>query len=466
MKHDQQQTGEWADRAQAAMSGLVGASVALLDEDLTIRWASDSFDRIFGYDPSGTGALELLHPDDVRFAASVLRDHNEQSMLYTDVRPADELSPTTAQMRIIHRDGRWLVCSVSVDARMHDPAIGSLVVRIERRPDRSAMSRALDQLAGAAPTGEVVETVLEYIAADTLRHPLEETFVVWWDDEGSHVAGSRRDVAAQHPLVDHALLVRGGTADGVISSRVADLPDGPTRTMAETSGYASVWTIAIGESGAAPLGAMVVWSASKFDLELRPEMHLTTGTHLLKVALLEAQRRRVMFLAANTDQLTGLRNRTGLRSALDDAARHGPFPLAALFVDLDHFKDVNDTLGHEAGDIVLATVASRLKRACSARDVVVRLGGDEFVVLRPFAVDIDIATLLTSIAEDLSAPISLDALGRDWPSTLEVGASIGVAVAHDRSGLVDLLARADKSLYRAKRLRESPGKSSGMLLAG
>ncbi len=444
------ESGVWEKRALYAMGHLQGSAVGLLDADFVIRWSSPSFRRIFGYDPTGVSALKLLHPDDLRYAVGVLQDFHNQERLFGHGCLIDEIPPAEMQMRVIHRDGRWLQCSISVESRLEDPEIASLVIRLEHTPDHSGMGRALNLLAEAAPTAEIVETIVDYIRADRLRELHEETCVVWWDDDGWHVRSSMPGMTVDHPLVDPSVIGGGISTDGPVGTRVSDLPPGLTRTVAQSQGFTKVWTVAISEPGAAPVGAVIVWSTSHGDLQLRPELHITTGVHLLRITLLEAQRRRVMFLAANTDQLTGLRNRSGLRSALDDAARHGGFPLTALFVDLDHFKQVNDTLGHEAGDLVLATVASRLKRICTSRDTVVRLGGDEFVILRPFSVDIDVANLLTKIAEDLTCPISLDSLGQGGRRTIDIGASIGVATAYDAGGLTDLLSRADKALYQAK----------------
>ena len=444
----------WEKRALYSMGHLQGSAVGLLDADFVIRWSSPSFRRIFGYDPTGVSALKLLHPDDLCYATKVLRDFHDQERQFGGSCLIDEIPPAAMQMRVIHRDGRWLECSISLESRLEDPEIASLVIRLEHTPDQSGMGRALGLLAEAAPTPQIVETILDYVRADRLRELREETYVVWWDDDGWHVSASTPGVTIDHPLVAPSVIGHGISTDGPVGTRVCDLPPGLTRAVAESQGFTTVWTVAIGEPGAAPVGAVIVWSASSYDLELRPELHITTGVHLLRITLLEAQRRRVMFLAANTDQLTGLRNRSGLRSALDDAARHGGFPLTALFVDLDHFKQVNDTLGHEAGDLVLATVASRLKRICTSRDVVVRLGGDEFVILRPFSVDIDIANLLTKIAEDLTCPISLDSLGHGTRRMIDIGASIGVATAYDEGGLLDLLSRADKALYQAKGARD------------
>ena len=151
---------------------------------------------------------------------------------------------------------------------------------------------------------------------------------------------------------------------------------------------------------------------------------------------------------AEHDMLTGLPNRVQLLEQLDRALqqwRRGD-RVALLFIDLDRFKHVNDTLGHLMGDDLLKVVAARLRDNVRGNDLVARLGGDEFVILqittRPSR---EPAELASRIITSLCAPYALNG------HTLEIGASVGVAVSRD--GPEDseaLLARADAALYQQK----------------
>ena len=150
------------------------------------------------------------------------------------------------------------------------------------------------------------------------------------------------------------------------------------------------------------------------------------------------------------DPLTGLANRQLILDRADRMlvrARRDGQPVAALFVDLDNFKDANDSLGHEAGDRLLQAVASRLVGLLRSSDTVGRLGGDEFVVL---AEGISLADGPKAIAERirqvLRPPFYIEGFER-LPIT--VSASIGIAVG-DRQSAQDLLRDADIALYRAK----------------
>jgi diguanylate cyclase (GGDEF)-like protein len=152
------------------------------------------------------------------------------------------------------------------------------------------------------------------------------------------------------------------------------------------------------------------------------------------------------------DGLTGLPNRVLVQrsivealDALDARPDAGP-GVAVMILDLDGFKEVNDTLGHQHGDLLLIEVAARLRDAAGGDAVVARLGGDEFAVLVPRCVDAAYATAVGSrMLQALELPVSLDGLD------VAIGASLGVALAPDHaSDAQSLLKRADVAMYAAK----------------
>jgi diguanylate cyclase (GGDEF)-like protein len=146
--------------------------------------------------------------------------------------------------------------------------------------------------------------------------------------------------------------------------------------------------------------------------------------------------------AAITDPLTGLRTR---RYLLEAMARHTGPGTGLLLMDLDHFKQINDSYGHPAGDAVLREVARRLHMAVRNGDVVARYGGEEFAVLLPRAAPDEIATLAERIRERLaSVPL---AAGDHW---LVITASVGATVMHAGQSIDELVADADRALYLAK----------------
>jgi diguanylate cyclase (GGDEF)-like protein len=152
---------------------------------------------------------------------------------------------------------------------------------------------------------------------------------------------------------------------------------------------------------------------------------------------------------ATHDPLTDLPNRALLQTLAEQAfarAQRAGSIVAALYVDLDAFKPVNDTLGHAAGDAVLVRVATRLRGTLRVGDLVARVGGDEFVVLLESLTDDEEALQIARrVIDGVSEPLWLDA------RLIEVGASVGTAIDHGERETVEQLIRdADVALYRAK----------------
>jgi diguanylate cyclase (GGDEF)-like protein/PAS domain S-box-containing protein len=155
---------------------------------------------------------------------------------------------------------------------------------------------------------------------------------------------------------------------------------------------------------------------------------------------------------AHHDSLTGLPNRLLFRDRLGQAtsvAKRDSRQLALLYLDLDKFKQVNDTLGHDAGDQVLQLVAERIREQVRESDTIARLGGDEFaVIVRDILNRQDVETVAGKIAAAISAPMNLP----NQPRAVEIGCSIGIAVypvdAQDQENLIHV---ADAAMYETKR---------------
>jgi diguanylate cyclase (GGDEF)-like protein len=151
---------------------------------------------------------------------------------------------------------------------------------------------------------------------------------------------------------------------------------------------------------------------------------------------------------AHHDALTNLPNRVLLRERLEEALaqvkRGGQ--IAVLYLDLDHFKSINDTLGHGVGDELLKQVALRLERSLGADDTIARLGGDEFAIVQTgIGSPSDVANLASRIREALTRPYDLE--GHQVPADV----SIGISIAPDDTSDPDqLLKNADMALYRSK----------------
>jgi diguanylate cyclase (GGDEF)-like protein len=176
----------------------------------------------------------------------------------------------------------------------------------------------------------------------------------------------------------------------------------------------------------------------------------------IRAALRTKTARDALVVEATTDPLTGLHNRSHLEAVADDLvalADRGERPISCLMIDLDHFKAINDTYGHAAGDEVLKEAARRFSRAVRRSDVLVRYGGEEFVVLLPDTDSSGAVTMAARLRLSLeAAPVAFSEPDSD-PVTIPVRASVGVASWQpSMDGAAGLISLADKALYRAKAL--------------
>ncbi|MCS0610873.1 EAL domain-containing protein [Massilia solisilvae] len=157
-----------------------------------------------------------------------------------------------------------------------------------------------------------------------------------------------------------------------------------------------------------------------------------------------------IYRLAHFDGLTGLENRFALRKRLDEElahARRSGEPLALLFIDLDHFKKINDSYGHHAGDQLLVAASARMKDLLRNVDAIGRLGGDEFVIVLggPLTPD-SVSLVAVRVVQSLSEPYQLNGV------TVHSGASVGVALfPNDGDDGATLLRHADTAMYAAKR---------------
>jgi diguanylate cyclase (GGDEF)-like protein/PAS domain S-box-containing protein len=196
-----------------------------------------------------------------------------------------------------------------------------------------------------------------------------------------------------------------------------------------------------------PDGRLVWGLASLSEIPIRGEdLLLFAFVDITALKEAEEEIRRL----ANHDALTGLRTLRSFRDLVEEAlarARRERSEFAILFVDLDRFKPVNDTFGHEAGDFVLKDVARRLHACVRATDTVGRIGGDEFVVL---AEKVSVR-LARKIATRIVAAMELPFVLPDGEE-VRIGASLGIALyPRHGDGLDSLMKAADDAMYRVKR---------------
>jgi len=216
-----------------------------------------------------------------------------------------------------------------------------------------------------------------------------------------------------------------------------------------------------GESGQTV--ASIAWTPQRPGAEIAYSVvplvaFALAGFALLAAFVLAFMRRMAAAIAAGEsrlrhlalhDPLCGLPNRNYFAERLEKVIQYvqeSGSAAAVLYIDLDHFKDVNDTLGHPIGDDLIRNVTHRLSHALRGDDLVARFGGDEFAVLAPSAADsTTVQAIAARILSALCAPYSISG------HTIVIGASIGIAIIDQRSGgAADIMRYADMALYRAK----------------
>jgi diguanylate cyclase (GGDEF)-like protein len=315
-----------------------------------------------------------------------------------NLRPSDFRQPVTAARRAVL--DQLFSSQVLID--------GALRVKLYDPNGLVTYSDAHD-LIGTSPGEDTVQTVY--------RSQEPATDVAHLDDEG----GTGPNTKA---LETYAPMVVNGKRVGVIEI----YEDYGSVTAAASSLF---WPVA------AVLGVVLLI----LFLSLYPLLRRVAGRLRRQVEEIEHQ--------ALHDSLTGLPNRVLFRDRVEQAlhaAKRSPGEVAVMFLDLDRFKEVNDTLGHESGDELLGEVGQRLARSLRAGDTIARLGGDEFGVL---ASGLDDAEDALVIARKLRQAV-------EWPFTLggftlEVEASIGIAIFPEHGTDVDTLLRhADVAMYQSK----------------
>ena len=265
-----------------------------------------------------------------------------------------------------------------------------------------------------------------------------------------------------HVSWDDSETGRGATGTAIRRGQVIVVRDmqtstvhAPWRDFMVTHAIASAMSLPL-KAGNTILGALTVYSheSNTFrpeEVRVAEELadNLAYGIMALRAEATRRKYAQQLEYHAGHDILTGLPNRALLQDRLNQAIAYASrycYPIWVLFLDLDRFKFVNDSLGHKAGDIVLNTIATRLQFAVRETDTVARLGGDEFVLILTERADECLSTsVVQRIMDAIARPLTVD--GHEFV----LGCSIGVAVyPSDGSDPETLIKNADIAMYRAK----------------
>lgn len=270
-------------------------------------------------------------------------------------------------------------------------------------------------------------------------------------DDAAHVVGTS---GADAGALDGAHLpLHGSSALAEVartgrSSRVdyAALPDDPIGRRALRLGF-STGVAAPVMVGGALWGALLVATTGDRTVNESAERRLAHFADLLSLAISNADVRERLVEQALTDPLTGLANRRGFYARLNEEisrARRQGTPLGLVMIDVDHFKRVNDTHGHQAGDEVLVAIAHEISTHARRHEIVARIGGEEFAWILP-GTDVYASWHAAERARRTVAALAIPEVGH-------VTVSAGVSDLGPRASAEDLFREADSALYRAKEL--------------
>jgi diguanylate cyclase (GGDEF)-like protein len=387
----------------------------------------------------GRESLERVHPEDVprlleafgQLADAVTHDGDAADDHDRPGIPVVE----PLRYRVWNESAGWITREALVHNLLHDPLVDGLLLVV--RPVGGALDGVgyvIDLLVANAPLPGVLAACAALVPAY-----LGVAAVVGLVD-GAEVVGVPPDSDAA-ALAGDDRWWRESLADGKVRSpaEFADYPD-DLADRARAAGFRSAWMLPVVEpSSREVIGCVAVWVRVDVELNITTDHALRQTLRLASLVVGEQRRHHALRREAVTDPLTGLGNRSALRRRLDAATG----PVTVAFLDLDDFKAVNDTHGHDAGDTVLSEVAARLVAAVREDDLVVRMGGDELAVVfadatPAGAVDGMVGRLLDAV----EAVVTL-ASG----AAVRVHASVGVATGP--AG--DVVHRADDALYAAKR---------------
>jgi len=321
-------------------------------------------------------------------------------------------------------------------------------------------SQILEMIALSAPIEQALDQVIHLVESN-----MKETFgaILLVGDDGAHlrIAAAPNLTQAHRTAFDGVPIGPKAASYGAAIERrawvtVANMTDDPLwrdrRQWLDEDRFSSCWAVPIVSRHGAALGTLALHARMTRELT---NFECDLVNRAARIAALAVERKQAddrMHFIANHDPLTGLANRTLLNDRLAQATLHArryDRRFAVAFIDVDDFKSVNDSLGHDAGDQLLKIIADRIVHNVRASDTVARLGGDEFVVLltdQPKDFDA-VPAVLEKLRAAIVQPVHLG--GRRLAVTCSVGAA---NYPDDGADFAALLAVADAAMYRAKKI--------------
>ena len=318
-------------------------------------------------------------------------------------------------------------------------------------------NRALEQIATAIPLSKTLNLIVKSISHD---YPEAMPSILLLSDDGRqlfHAASDRLpkfyDEAVDGVEIGPETGSCGAAAHSgkrVIVENISTHPYwADFKELAAQANLGSCWSEPIISANNKVLGTFAIYHQYPKAPDSYDCLLIEQSAHLASIAIERENTNKLVWQQANYDSLTKLPNRTMMRENLKQAISHAKRyqkKLAVIFLDLDHFKDVNDTLGHAIGDALLIETANRLASSVRDYDIVARLGGDEFVIiLNDISNPSDAEHVIQLLQQKLSEPFHLN------EEVVYCTASIGITIYPDDNRDIDsLLKNADQAMYSAK----------------
>ena len=459
---------EWAQAILSQVDNLV----IVIDAEGAISWTSPSVERILGFTPEevvGRNGFELLHSDDVVTAADAL----------ARVRPPEavDVPAPPVVVRVAQRGGGYRHLSMQGTNLLANPAVAGVVLSARDVTERLEAQQAVEDsesllrdahealrdetmLLEAMAKGESLVAVLARVA-DLLGRAVPgakaSVGVLGTDGVIRHPAAAAltpdvvRLLDATPADSELGRAVRGGRGAVVFRDLLHDARWGELPEALAAQGLRSCWCWPVLEPGTgAQLGLLTVF-LEEDRAPLQGELPaLGRAEHLAAIAIQRSRFETQLEHQALHDSLTGLPNRTLLLDRIGRtlaSVRGNGNHAAVLFIDVDRFKVVNDSLGHAAGDELLEEVARRFATQVRRRDTVGRFGGDEFVVCAEVESLEDAERLAHRLLHVLDEPMTV--AGAQVFATCSIGIAIGGGDDDDRDP-PSLVRDADAAMYLAK----------------
>ncbi len=424
--------------------------LVVMDADDRIIYTNAGFAKLLGYDRSATRGQhlgKLLTGEDLRprrrFGADAPQQVTFQERLFARTQDGNQIWITGAFRRVFDDAG-----NVRCTAGMLLDVTGSAIQAMQRE--------VLDAMVAGGSLAEIGDLICR--RAEALAPDIIST-IVRVDDKGLlHPLAAPSLPAVYANSIDGAAIGPAVGSCGTAAFRgepvfVADIATDPLwaayRDIPLPPGLRACWSSPIKLTNGRVAGTFAFYFRdSRGPSELHRRI-VAACIHLCTLAIERHDAELHIQRLAYFDDLTGLPNRTRLFEELDRCLAHDQSSsetVALLCIDIDHFKYINDTLGHLTGDLVLAEIARRLTDLAGPHDVIGRVAGDGFVVVMPDS-DADKATKVAdNILQSFTQPITVDG------ASLPVSVSIGISI-HPEHGAEanELLKNADVALHEAKR---------------